>query len=528
MAASPQQQGQGGQGGSGGGGWFPEQFWSLLDKADRRFARVRDLPPLGRQEPDAFAKAFRAYTQLWRMQQEHRHRLLDAGLRRWQVGEIAARIAHLYYAQYQRTADTALLSEAFVFYHAVLDRAYFLDADHHLTPAKHLRFLARFLLVALLLARRAHTVPRLAADIRALLEDSKKSFQEAEYKEWKHVVQEILRFLRADSPFMNMRPLRYSYAFDLPPDKLPTVQATVKKRGLVLSDAILCSYYPNEVKFTDLSIDVFRMLQCLEWEPCGSFALNNGYSVHDESGQNQPNLLKDLRDAALPPNPLKTILHRPSGTHFLTSIHGIERGETAAMLLSPSSRSAAAGFSGDSTRHTGSQFTMFLTAPLQAFCLLISNSGTDINRDAYNKAEELLSLSLNDWGTTLVSSSSLHPVWVEVLGDPLLRRLLLRFIFCRATHSLFKPTRGKAEFLPTCMPPLPESVDAESMLSQSCVMRVASYFGAASQFAFAEITTWPDADGEEAGVTRSSGSANRGMPETARDSDISYSSTSSF
>jgi hypothetical protein len=29
------------------------------------------------------------------MQQEHRHHLLDAGLRRWQVGEIASRIAHL-------------------------------------------------------------------------------------------------------------------------------------------------------------------------------------------------------------------------------------------------------------------------------------------------------------------------------------------------------------------------------------------------------------------------------------------------
>jgi hypothetical protein len=60
------------------------------------------------------------------------------------------------------------------------------------------------------------------------------------------------------------------------------------------------------------------MLQCLEWEPCGSFALNNGYSAHDEGGQNHPNLLKDLRDAALPPNPLKTVLHRPSVPHFLT------------------------------------------------------------------------------------------------------------------------------------------------------------------------------------------------------------------
>jgi hypothetical protein len=57
----------------------------------------------------------------------------------------------------------------------VLDRAYFHDAADHVTPGKHLRFLARFLLVTLLLARRADTVPRLTADIRALLDDSRKS-----------------------------------------------------------------------------------------------------------------------------------------------------------------------------------------------------------------------------------------------------------------------------------------------------------------------------------------------------------------
>jgi len=64
------------------------------------------------------------------------------------------------------------------------------------------------------------------------------------------------------------------------------------------------------------------------------------------------------------------------------------------------------------------------------------------------------------------------------------------------------------------MPPLPESVDAESMLSQSCMMRLASYFGAASQFAFAEITTWPDADAEEAGITSSYGSVSKDVPDS--------------
>lgn len=95
-----------------------------------------------------------------------------------------------------------------------------------------------------------------------------------------------------------------------------------------------------------------------------------------------------------------------------------------------------------------------------------------------------------------------------------------RFIFCRATHSLFKPTNHKAEFLPSCMPPLPESVDAESMLSQSCMMRVASFFNAANQFSFAELTTWPDAETEEAGV--------KGVPVTDGDLGMTHSSTSSF
>uniref|UniRef100_A0A0A9G7X5 Uncharacterized protein n=1 Tax=Arundo donax TaxID=35708 RepID=A0A0A9G7X5_ARUDO len=71
------------------------------------------------------------------------------------------------------------------------------------------------------------------------------------------------------------------------------------------------------------------------------------------------------------------------------------------------------------------------------------------------------------------------------------------------------------------MPPLPESVDAGSMLSQSCVMRVASFFGAASQFSFAELTTWPDADTEGAVVKEP-------VHVTAGDSDMTHSSTSSF
>lgn len=64
-------------------------------------------------------------------------------------------------------------------------------------------------------------------------------------------------------------------------------------------------------------------------------------------------------------------------------IAGKEKGESVAMLLSPSSLPPIA--SADCSRYLhGSLFTMFLTAPLQAFCLLLGLSGNDIDM-VFNK-----------------------------------------------------------------------------------------------------------------------------------------------
>nr|CAD1816952.1 unnamed protein product [Ananas comosus var. bracteatus] len=77
--------------------------------------------------------------------------LTEAGMRRWEVGEIAYRIAQLYYGQYRRTSDSSYLAEAFVFYEAVLDREYLRDAPSAAAAAasevalahKQLRLLVR-------------------------------------------------------------------------------------------------------------------------------------------------------------------------------------------------------------------------------------------------------------------------------------------------------------------------------------------------------------------------------------------------
>nr|CAD1820795.1 unnamed protein product [Ananas comosus var. bracteatus] len=272
-----------------------EQFWSLVDKADRRFSRVRDRPSHDRNRDDGdFHKAFKLYTRLWKMQQEHRAALTDAGMRRWEVGEIASRIAQLYYGQYRRTSDSSYLAEAFVFYEAVLDREYLRDAPSAAAAAaevalahKQLRLLVRFLNVSLILGRR-EMVLRLASLLRIVLEEHRRSFQETEYKEWKHVVQEVVRFLKSDTPFMNMRPLS-------PVQLLP-------QRGK--DWRAYTRYFQNAA--------VSRV------DPCGMFSLKSGADgTHSGMGLNSHNLLQDIRDPSLPLNPRKLILYRPSITHFL-------------------------------------------------------------------------------------------------------------------------------------------------------------------------------------------------------------------
>lgn len=140
----------------------------------------------------------------------------------------------------------------------------------------------------------------------------------------------------------------------------------------------------------------------------------------------------------------------------LQAIKGSEKGEPAALLISPSSTIPIAG-TDFSRSPSGSTFTIFLTASLQAFCLLLGILGSENEmvrknlpfcifivignffrllyvlreeiflQDTYTEAEKLLSSSLNDWGSTLATSDNLDLVWAQILRDPFLRRLLLRY-----------------------------------------------------------------------------------------------------
>ncbi|OAY41825.1 protein SCAI [Manihot esculenta] len=590
-----------------------EVYWSLVEKADKKFSKIRDLPYYERNRYDTyFYKVFKVYTQLWKFQQENRQKLVEAGLKRWEIGEIASRIAQLYYGQYMRTSDAGYLSESYIFYEAILSREYFKDGlfqDLNLAN-KQLRFLARFLMVCLVLNRR-EVVHQLVNQLKMLVDECRGTFQETDFKEWKLVVQEIIRFLKADTAFMNIRPLRYSLVLDPHPESLPRIAT---RRNLRLRDAILSSYHHNEVKFSELTLDTFRMLQCLEWEPSGSFYQSNSTKIAQNGGPgpSRINYTQDITDPTLPANSRKTVLYRPSVTHFLAvlgmiceelpadgvlliylsasgrvgqtissasaagtslnaaenvvrnfqshtiysdaastspfsssnslnpssrrskgeclyfgargngglnsiyptdlvpftrkplfividsdvsdafkTISGAEKGEPAAILISPScSVSLTAA---ESSRHqSGSLFTLFLTTPLQAFCLLIGLSGSDIEMETYDKAEKSLFSSLNDWGSALATFDTLDPVWAQILGDPFLRRLLLRFLFCRAVLTLYGPCFGKKEYHPECVPSLPAPLLPTATASQTVVLQMAHIFGATKKFIFSEGIVLPE------------------------------------
>ncbi|CAO2830594.1 unnamed protein product [Amaranthus hypochondriacus] len=578
-------------------------FRALVEKADRKFSRVRDLPAFGPGPNPAryLNKVFKAYTKVWEFQRKNRVKLVESGLQRWEIGEIASRIGQLYFGQYMRSSEARFLLESYVFYLAILNRGYFQEHGGGVSVRfKELRFYARFLLVALLLNRR-HLVALLVDRFKALVDDTLSTFRETNFKEWRLVVQEIVRFVNADKSFSNARPLRYCAMFDSHPVSLPFVARFHAKKVLKLKDAVLTSYHRNEVKFAELTLDTYRMLQCLEWESSGSsYQKHQNEPIESDAHNNfsgtsgliDVNLAADLIDPTLPPNPKKAVLYRPTVTHFIAVIanmceelppdsiiliyvssslgtfnpvrtetsggsrrfsknkvllsttrdqntspgdkkgylsgyydtslclgprgiagsnnlypgdllpftrkplffvidsdnshafkiiHGSERGEPSALLLSPLRPSFKNPPNVDAIEN-GSQFTLFLTSPLLAFCQLVGLSESDRETDIYNEAEDIVVNALAEWEVMLCSSTTIDLVWGQVLPDPFLRRIILRFIFCRAVLSLFHPPETRESYVPDCLPHLPDFVSPDSDAVESHVRRLANCLKVSNAF----------------------------------------------
>ncbi|XP_055319814.1 protein SCAI isoform X2 [Sitodiplosis mosellana] len=251
------------------------EFCHLLEKSKQLFNGLRDLPQYGHRQWQAyFGRTFDVYTKLWKFQQQHRL-VLDSkyGLKRWQIGEIASKIGQLYYHYYLRTSETNYLNEAYQFYAAIRGRAYYSRAIKEDRPdlmVKKLRYYARFIVVCLLL-KKMKLVRELIIELEKQIQEYTTTYEPEDQLEWSLVLEEIKGFIKAEAAVAvlhaDSNPIVLSYR--LSPLTTPPCERS-PHMTLSLQEIIIVGSACEQAKFSELTMDMFRMVQTLEREPSES------------------------------------------------------------------------------------------------------------------------------------------------------------------------------------------------------------------------------------------------------------------
>ncbi|XP_044734117.1 protein SCAI [Chrysoperla carnea] len=264
------------------------EFCHLLEKSKQLFNGLRDLPQYGHKQWQAyFGRTFDIYTKLWKFQQQHRQTLdTKYGLKRWQIGEIASKIGQLYYHYYLRTSETNYLNEAYSFYAAIRGRAYYSRAskeDRSDLMVKKLRYYARFIVVCLLL-KKMKLVRELVIELDKQIADYTSTYEPDDQIEWSLVLEEIKSFIKADAMISvlhaDSNPIVLSHR--LSPLTTPPVEKS-QFMNLTLQEILIIGNCTDQVKFSELTMDMFRMLQTLEREPQDDF--NHIYDASPAPGR---------------------------------------------------------------------------------------------------------------------------------------------------------------------------------------------------------------------------------------------------
>jgi len=295
------------------------EFCHLLEKSKQLFNGLRDLPQYGhKQWQGYFGRTFDIYTRLWKFQQQHRA-ILDRkyGLKRWQIGEIASKIGQLYYHYYLRTSETNYLNEAFSFYAAIRGRSYYRREDrspHDRSDlmVKKLRYYARFIVVCLLL-KKMKLVRDLVRELAKQIDEYTAAHEPEDQLEWSLVLGEIRGFVEADTVVNVLDGDSNSIVLShrLSPLVTPPLERS-PIMTLSLQEVIIVGNVADQVKFSELTLDMFRMLQSLEREPQDELA--QVYDTSPAPGRT-PMMTPGMDNGGVAgrrENPHKYLLYKPS------------------------------------------------------------------------------------------------------------------------------------------------------------------------------------------------------------------------
>ncbi|XP_050361163.1 protein SCAI [Nymphalis io] len=303
------------------------EFCHLLEKSKVLFNGLRELTPYGNtQWQDHFGRTFDIYAKLWKFQQQYRPILdLRYGLKRWQIGEIASKIGQLYYHFYLRTSEIAYLVEAFSFYLAIRGRQYYNLASKEAKSelmVKKLRYYARFIVVAILL-RQSEIINELVVELEKQIDAYGQTYDPNDQEEWLNVLEEVRTFLNADpgltilDPDNNNRIVTLSGR--LSRHTIPSIERS-HQMNFKLQDAIIIGSGTQLVKFSELTIDMFRMLQNLEWEIDAPIIHPPVDSPHASGESSRTPKRLGVSSVGGNVNPHKYLLFKPSACQVLTYI----------------------------------------------------------------------------------------------------------------------------------------------------------------------------------------------------------------
>lgn len=131
-----------------------------------------------------------------------------------------------------------------------------------------MRYYARFIVVCLLLNNN-DIVRTLTEELESLVDEYVRTFRPLDATDWQLVVKEIQTFMEAEKKLV---PLDHDAGMD-GNQPVPVVHRLQIERALRqdkdvssklrLQEAILVGNYQNQIKFSELTLDMYRMLQSL-------------------------------------------------------------------------------------------------------------------------------------------------------------------------------------------------------------------------------------------------------------------------
>ncbi|KAJ3219649.1 hypothetical protein HK099_004630 [Clydaea vesicula] len=335
-----------------------EEFQYLLEKSQQLFAGLRDLPPTGKNWQPYFQRTFEVYTKLWKFQQLHRPLLENKdyyGLKRSEIGEAASKIGQLYYHYYLRTSETNYLFESYIFYDAIRERQYFKeigDVRNLALVVKKLRYYARFIVVCLLLNRN-EMIKKLMEELTILVEDYTKEFKPTDAPEWNVVLSEISTFLEAEKKLtpIDLKGNLLSCLSRVQIERTPKFDKDGSPK-MKLQESILVGNFQNQIKFSELTLDMYRILQSLEREPtAANHSEKESENPSEEKSASSEALASEKSNATRRNNPHKYLLYRPTFAQLMLYIATAFKdiGDSSALLLYLSADGAKRSVKGEHT-----------------------------------------------------------------------------------------------------------------------------------------------------------------------------------